>query len=181
MPGWLKWLTSAADPAAACVFAFRSCKQETPAPPPPPPAATTPAPPAPVAQANARFGFENTAGKVMVSGQLASDADRRRLMDALTAAFGAGNVSGDITVDANTLPAGWIDKLISVLPDLKAAGLKFGFDGDKLTVDTSGTTGRPAFRYYGKAAQGVRRLCDHGPVGPRDRGAGGVEVWFQCR
>jgi hypothetical protein len=88
--------------------------------------------------ANARFGFRNTAGKVAVSGQLASDADRQRLMDALTAAFGAGNVSGDITVDANTLPAGWIDKLISVLPDLKADGLKFGFDGDKLTIDTSG-------------------------------------------
>ena len=135
MPGWLKWLIPALI-LLGLFFAFRSCKHEAP-PPPPRPAPTTPAPPAPVAQANARFGFENTAGKVAVSGQLPSDADRKRLMDALTAAFGAGNVSGDITVDANTLPAGWIDKLISVLPDLKATGLKFGFDGDKLTIDTS--------------------------------------------
>jgi uncharacterized protein YidB (DUF937 family) len=135
MPGWLKWVIPLLI-VLGLFFAFRSCKHETP-PQPPPPAATTPAPPAPVAQANARFGFDNIAGKVMVSGQLASDADRTRLMDALTAAFGAGNVSGDITVDANTLPAGWIDKLIAVLPDLKATGLKFGFDGDKLTIDTS--------------------------------------------
>lgn len=137
MPSWLKWLIALLI-LLGLFLAFRGCKQETPAPaPPPPPAATAPAPPAPVAQANARFGFENTAGKVTVNGQLANEADRKRLMDALTAAFGDGNVSGDITVDANTLPAGWIDKLISVLPDLKAAGLKFGFDGDKLTIDTS--------------------------------------------
>ena len=59
------------------------------------------------------------------------------MMDALNAAFGAGNVGGDLTVDASTLSAGWIDKLIALLPELKAAGLKFGFDGDKLNIDTS--------------------------------------------
>ncbi|MBF6025697.1 OmpA family protein [Lysobacter niastensis] len=136
MPGWLKWLIPLLI-VLGLIFLFRSCRREEPVPTPPPAATETAPQPAPAAQANARFAFENAGGKVAISGQLASDADKKRLMDALTAAFGAGNVSGDVTVDANTLPAGWIDKLISVLPDLKAAGLKFSFDGDKLSIDTS--------------------------------------------
>lgn len=92
---------------------------------------------APAAQVNARFGLENTDGKVTITGQVANDADKLKLWDALKAAFGDANLSGDITVDPNTLPAGWMDKLIAMLPELKAKGLKFGFDGDKLQIDTS--------------------------------------------
>jgi outer membrane protein OmpA-like peptidoglycan-associated protein len=92
---------------------------------------------APAAQANARFGLENTDGNVTITGQVANDADKLKLWDALKAAFGDANLSGDITVDPNTLPAGWMDKLIAILPELKAKGLKFGFDGDKLQIDTS--------------------------------------------
>lgn len=88
--------------------------------------------------ANQRFGFENADGKVTVNGQVATDAEKTRLWDALVANFGDGNVNGDIVVDANTAPAGWMDKLIALLPDLKANGLKFDLDGDKLKIDTSG-------------------------------------------
>jgi outer membrane protein OmpA-like peptidoglycan-associated protein/uncharacterized protein YidB (DUF937 family) len=121
------------------LFAMRSCKeQDQAAVPPADVAAPVEQPAAPVVQSNSRFSMDNTAdGKVNVSGQVASDADKTKLMDALTAAFGAGNVDGDITVDANSLPAGWMDKLIGLLPDLKASGLKLGFDGDKINIDTS--------------------------------------------
>ena len=136
--GIWKWLIPLIILIAAFLL-FRSCKKEEAAPPPPAePAATMQPAAAPVTQANPRFGFENVDGKVMVNGQVASDADKTRLWDALKANFGEGNLSGDITVDPATLPANWLDKLIAALPELKAKGLKFGFDGDKLNIDTSG-------------------------------------------
>ena len=135
--GFWKWLLPLILLLAAFLL-FRSCKkEEVVAPAPMQPAAST-QPAAPVAQANPRFGFENVDGKVTVSGQVANDSDKTRLWDALKANFGEGNLSGNITVDPATLPAGWMDKLIAALPDLKAKGLKFGFDGDKLNIDTSG-------------------------------------------
>jgi uncharacterized protein YidB (DUF937 family) len=135
-PGWLKWVIP-----LLVVLALGYCMLDRkPAAVDTAPVATTPAPAAsaPVAQADPRFTLETGGGKATVGGQLASDADRARLMDALNATFGAGNVSGDIAVDAATLPAGWIDRLIAVIPELKADGLKLGFDGDRLTLDTSG-------------------------------------------
>lgn len=136
--GWWKWVLLLLALLIA-FFLFRSCKKEeavTPPPPAAPVAATQPA--APAEKANPRFGFENVDGKVMVNGQVPTDADKTRLWDALKANFGEGNLSGDITVDPATLPAEWLDKLIAALPELKANGLKFGFDGNKLSIDTSG-------------------------------------------
>ena len=138
-----KWLIPLIILIAAFLL-FRSCKKEDVTAPPPAapaaPVATAPTAPAsePAAQANARFGFENVDGKVMVNGRVAADADKTRLWDALKATYGESNLSGDITVDPATLPANWLDKLIAALPELKAKGLKFGFDGDKLNIDTSG-------------------------------------------
>jgi outer membrane protein OmpA-like peptidoglycan-associated protein/uncharacterized protein YidB (DUF937 family) len=136
--GWWKWLIPLLLLLGA-IFAFRSCQKQEPATVTPPPAdAAAAAEPAPAAQSNATFDFGNTDGKITVNGRVASDADKTRLWDALKAAYGEANLNGDITVDATTLPAGWLDKLIAALPDLKASGLKFGFDGDKLKIDTSG-------------------------------------------
>lgn len=139
-PGWLLWLV----PLLLLLGGFllmRSCGKDQAAAPAPTPAVTAPsepaAPVAPVAQANARFDLSNVDGKVTVNGQVASDADKLKLWDALKAAFGETNLSGDIRVDPATLPAGWMDKLIGLLPQLKAKGLKFGFDGDTLSIDTS--------------------------------------------
>ncbi len=131
----LPWLLLAAALIGAFLL-FKGCKREAVTPVA---GAETPAaaPTAPVAQANPRFSFESMDGKATVSGQVASDADKSRLLDAITATFGTGNVNGDITVDANTAPAGWMDKLIALLPDLKTSGIKLGFEGDKLNIDTS--------------------------------------------
>ncbi|MCD9086175.1 OmpA family protein [Stenotrophomonas sp. SY1] len=137
--GWWKWLIPLLV-LLAILALFRNCKKEEAVAPAPVEPATTMQPATPVAQAEPRFGFENVDGKVTVSGQVPSEADKTRLWDALKANFGEGNLSGDITVDRATLPAGWLDKLITALPDLKANGLKFGFDGNKLSIDTSKLT-----------------------------------------
>jgi outer membrane protein OmpA-like peptidoglycan-associated protein/uncharacterized protein YidB (DUF937 family) len=91
----------------------------------------------PVEQTPARLELNSQDGQVSVAGKLPSEADKQRLWDALQARFGADKVSGDILVDPQTLPAGWLDKLIALLPHLEANGLKLGFDGDKLSIDTS--------------------------------------------
>jgi OmpA-OmpF porin, OOP family len=96
-----------------------------------------PAPAAAVEQVKPRFAIENLDGKVAVNGQLASESEKLRLMDALRATFGADNVSGDMTVDTTTAPARWMDKLIALLPELKRSGVKLGFEGDRLQLDTS--------------------------------------------
>lgn len=152
--GWWKWLI----PLLLLIGAFllyRSCKREEAVVPPPEAApAATAEPAAAVEKTNATFDFGNTGGTVNVSGKVPTDADKTRLWDALTATFGADKVQGDITVDANTLPAGWMDKLIAALPDLKDDGLKFGFDGDKLKIDTSGLSDDQRFAISEK----LRRL-----------------------
>lgn len=136
--GWWKWVLLLLALLIA-FFLFRSCRKEEVAAPPPPAEPVAAAQPAtPAEKANARFGFENVDGKVMVNGQVPTDADKTRLWDALKANFGESNLSGDITVDPATLPAEWLDKLIAALPELNAKGLKFGFDGNKLSIDTSG-------------------------------------------
>ncbi len=130
---WLPWLLLAGLLIAA-LFWFKGCSKNeaTPAP-------STAETPTEVAatSVNPRFGFANADGKVTVNGQVASDADKTKLWDALVANFGDGNVMGDITVDPATGAAGWLDKLVALLPDFKAKGLKFDFDGSKLQFDTS--------------------------------------------
>ena len=142
--GWWKWLIPLLFLLGA-FFLFRSCQKHDAAAPPVTDTAAATASATPAEQANARFGFQNVDGKVTVNGQVANDADKTRLWDALKATYGEGNLSGDITVDPATLPAGWMDKLIAALPDLKASGLKFGFDGDKLNIDTSGLSDEERF------------------------------------
>ena len=141
---WLPWLLLAGLLIAA-LFWFKGCSKHESAPAPAPvtePAATTPA----TTSANSTFNFENVDGtKVNVSGSVPSDAEKTRLWDALKATFGDGNVNGDITVNASAAPAGWLDKLVGLLPDLKAKGLKFGLDGDKLNIDTSGMSDEERF------------------------------------
>ena len=119
------------------LFALNQCKK-APAPTVPTEAAPVAEAPAPAAAtANPTFGFNNADGVVNINGTLASDAEKTSLLDKLKAVFGADNVKGDITVDAATAPAGWLDKLVAILPDFNAKGLKFDFDGNMLKFDTS--------------------------------------------
>ncbi|OQR32933.1 hypothetical protein BWR15_15890 [Pseudomonas sp. T] len=146
--GWLFWLI------AAMLFGllFLAVSHSRPEAPSAVQAPTSQPAPAPVAvpevqeqavqepaveQQPAQFQLDNQNGQVTVNGKLPSKADKQRLWDALVAQFGADKVSGDIVIDTQTLPAQWLDELIAALPQLGASGLKIGFDGDKLSVDTS--------------------------------------------
>ncbi|MDQ8051327.1 OmpA family protein [Luteibacter sp.] len=131
---WLIWLLLLAAFIGALLLYLGYSRQQTQSAPVETRAAM---PAATVGQVNPRFNIETMDGKVAVNGQLASEPEKLRLMDALQSTFGTGNVSGDITVDTTTAPARWMDKLILLLPELKRSGLKLGFDGDKLQLDTS--------------------------------------------
>lgn len=141
---WLPWLVLGAALIVAFLL-FKSCARhpaETAAPAADPAAATAPAQApsassAPASKAVPAVSIENASGKAVVSGQLSSEAEKTRLLDALKATFGDGNVQGEPSVDPATAPAGWLDKLIGFLPELKASGAKLRFDGDKIDIDTS--------------------------------------------
>ena len=147
--GWLFWLILALL-IALFILAISQCRptliaQQTPpaatpvVAPEPVPAAEETVVQEPVQQAPepAQFQLANQDGHITAHGRLASEADKQRLWDALKTQFGASNVSGNIQVDPQTLPADWLDRLIAALPKLNASGLKIGFDGDKLSIDTS--------------------------------------------
>ncbi|PNS07699.1 OmpA family protein [Solilutibacter silvestris] len=135
---WLPWVLLAALVAIG-LFLLSRCNK-APEPATSAPAVTTPsdtAKPATAASAQPSLKIDNQDGSVNVGGQLV-DADKTRLADALKQTFGADAVKGDISADATTAPAGWLDKVIAVLPDLKAKGVKFAIDGDKVKIDLSG-------------------------------------------
>ncbi|MDF3936051.1 OmpA family protein [Pseudomonas citronellolis] len=96
--------------------------------------------PAEVAKELPRLMLDNRAGKVVINGQLASIDERARLLEGLKAAYGAENISGDVSVKGGTSPAAWLDGLLALLPQLKVDGLKLGFNGERIRVDSTALT-----------------------------------------
>lgn len=121
----LPWLLLAAVVIVALLW-FANRREASPAP-------TT----APSVQTQPYVDFENANGTALVSGQLASDREKAKLLKALDTVFGHGKVNHTIAVAGNTTATVWLDKLIGVLPDLKTPGVKFRVDGDKVNIDTS--------------------------------------------
>ncbi|WP_313461927.1 OmpA family protein [Stenotrophomonas sp.] len=83
------------------------------------------------------FAFQNSGGTVDVSGTLATAHEKFQLLDALKATFGSDNVRARFDVDAGVKPWPWLDLFKTMLPSLKADGLKFAFNGDSVKLDTS--------------------------------------------
>lgn len=135
---WLPWVLLAAAVAIGLFLLSRCHKNPEPAETTAPAATTTEAAKPAEAAIPARLQIDNANGAVNTNGQLSSDAEKTRLTDALKQNFGADAVKGDITVDAKTAPAGWMDKLVALLPDIKAKGVKFAIENDKVKVDLSG-------------------------------------------
>lgn len=102
------------------------------------PAGTT-APAATVAAAERhqmpRLTLVVNATGVDVRGRLPSEADRRRVWNALVAQYGQARVAGDIQRDHQTQSPRWLDRLITVLPSLNQPGLALSFTGDALNAD----------------------------------------------
>lgn len=130
--GWLIWVVLAVILIGLGWYFLTRTSHE-----PAPLESSTPAAPAPAAipTADAHLSLSNDTGKVSYSGTVGSAADKTRLSDALNAAAGAGNTSGDAGVDANTKSASWLSALAAFLPDfMKAPGAKVDFDGNTITL-----------------------------------------------
>lgn len=84
-----------------------------------------------------RFSLSNEGGKVAVDGLLTTEEQKAKLWNALVATFGEDNVQGNIRVNSRTQAAGWYDRIRAMIPSLKSSGLKFGFEGDRVVLDTS--------------------------------------------
>lgn len=137
--GWVKWVL-----LLAVVLALGYCMLHRPTEIATPAASGTSAVPAappataPAPSAEAKVSLTNDAGRIDYSGRLDSAAERSRLVDALNATFGAANVGGGATIDANTKPARWLDALLAVLPEFRGApGARLDLDGDAITLGGS--------------------------------------------
>lgn len=134
----LPWLLLAALVIAGLFF-FKGCKHEeatapaTDATPATAPAAT---PAEPVAKTESRLAITRTDGKVTYDGVVDSEATKTSVIDALNKAFGAENVSGNLTVDPNAKTPGWLAALSGFLPNFTANGATLTFEGNK--IDLSG-------------------------------------------
>ncbi len=155
---WLKWLvlllvvlalgycmlnrrtTSEAPPAAETAPAAPTETAPAPAETAPAAESAATAPPVePAAQVNSRLSLSVADGKLTYSGQVADDATRTQVVDAIATAFGEGNATGDISVDASTAPARWLTGLPNLLAALKrnGAGATLDIDGDAIRLGGS--------------------------------------------
>jgi outer membrane protein OmpA-like peptidoglycan-associated protein len=100
-------------------------------------AASEPAP-APVPTKDALLTFSvDKAGVPTLNATLGSETEKKTLLDALTAKFGEGKFNANITVDPETKPASWLDKLDGLLPLMQLPGAEVKLAGEK--IELSGT------------------------------------------
>ena len=121
-----------AEPAAAAASeASMAVAASAPAP------ASEPAP-APVPTKDALLTFSvDKAGVPTLNATVGSEAEKKTLVDALTAKFGEGKFNANITVDPETKPASWLDKLQGLLPLMALPGAEVKLTGEK--IELSGT------------------------------------------
>ncbi|WP_242112119.1 OmpA family protein, partial [Luteimonas aquatica] len=136
---WWPWLLLAAIVILG-FFLLRGCQSREAAAPAAGAPTTAPAPaepaPAPATQFDSRLALSRAGGKVTYEGVVDSEASKTAIVDALTRAFGAGNVSGSLQVDANARTPGWLPALAGFLPQFTADGATLTFEGNK--IDLSG-------------------------------------------
>jgi outer membrane protein OmpA-like peptidoglycan-associated protein/uncharacterized protein YidB (DUF937 family) len=104
----------------------------------PPPVATPTANLAPAVTVPS-LSFQNTDGKVNLSGAVSTAAEKAGAIGALAGVFGQKNVTANVAVNPDLSPAEWMDSLKAVVtaPVVKTNGLAFKFSGDTLDLDTS--------------------------------------------
>ena len=103
----------------------------------PPASAAAPAASVAAVATDPSLSFQNNGGKVTVNGTLPTVADKGGVLGAIAGVYGQENVVAKIDVNPAAGPATWLERLKVLIPDTKADGLKFAFNGDKLKLDTS--------------------------------------------
>lgn len=103
----------------------------------PPASAAAPAANVAAVASDPTLSFQNDGGKVTLKGTLPSVAQKASLLGAAEGVFGPGKVAADIEVNTAVREAPWLERLKVLIPDMKADGLKFAFNGEALKLDTS--------------------------------------------
>ncbi len=92
--------------------------------------------PAPTKDAVMTFSVDKL-GAPTIHATVGTEEEKAKLLAALTAKFGADHVNATITVDPDTKPASWLDKLDGLLPLMQLPGAEVKLTGDK--IELSGT------------------------------------------
>src|SRR5476649_1691209 len=150
------WLVVAAALALLALLFGRSCGNQTPVAPAPaaaPVAASAAAPvvtstpavaadaasaaaPAPTKDALLTFTVDKL-GAPTIHATVGSEEEKAKLLAALTAKFGADHLNATITVDPDTKPASWLDKLDGLLPLMQLPGAEARLSGEKIELSGS--------------------------------------------
>ena len=98
---------------------------------------TTTTSPAPITETqgiNSRLSVVNSGGKIKFSGVVGDEQTKQNVLNQLKAAFGAGNIDGDINVDSRAKDVAWTSNLGTALPNFKTSGSEVTFDGESINV-----------------------------------------------
>jgi OmpA-OmpF porin, OOP family len=119
----------ASAPAAAPVVSSTPVVAPEPAPAPA-------AAPAPTKDALLTFTVDKL-GAPTIHATVGSEEEKAKLLAALTAKFGADHLNATITVDPDTKPASWLDKLDGLLPLMQLPGAEAKLSGEKIELSGS--------------------------------------------
>jgi OmpA-OmpF porin, OOP family len=141
------WLAVAAAIALLALLFGRSCTNQQPlatAPAAAPVVSSTPvvapepasapaAAPAPTKDALLTFTVDKL-GAPTINATVGTEEEKAQLLAALTAKFGADHLNATITVDSDTKPASWLDKLNGLLPLMQLPGAEARLSGEKIEL-----------------------------------------------
>jgi OmpA-OmpF porin, OOP family len=150
------WLAVAAALALLALLFGRSCGNQTAlAPAAAPAAASAAAPvvsstpavaaepasapaaaPAPTKDALLTFTVDKL-GAPTIQATVGSEEEKVKLLAALTEKFGADHLNATISVDPDTKPASWLDKLDGLLPLMQLPGAEAKLSGEKIELSGS--------------------------------------------
>jgi OmpA-OmpF porin, OOP family len=98
------------------------------------PAVSIPSAPVAGTTVQPRLWVSDDNGMLNYSGLVHDDSTRISILDALSGAFGARNITGCIAVDPNVAPAPWVSNLPAALSNLKVNGVQALFEGQSVNV-----------------------------------------------
>lgn len=116
---------------AYCGWQSRHAAKVPPVPPPTSTASATATAP--------MLSFKNVGGKVDLGGVVSTVEEKASVIGAAAGAYGQKNVNAHVEVNPGVPAASWLDPLKALFASsvLKTDGLRFDFNGDMLTLDTS--------------------------------------------